>query len=132
MPTESKERQRPASPLGRALDSVLQTVYRGNIRRFALTMGVARQTVYVWLYKPGPRVERPNHRQAIAYALGLDVQAVDTLIVVGHFRLILSSVPGAAATMSVIGWKHAPHWIGSVRLAAQRVNGMSSLPQPAV
>lgn len=83
MPTGSKARKRPGSPLGRALDSVLQNVYKGNIRRFALALGISRSTVYKWLYEAKPHVERAAHRQAIAYALTLDVQMIDALIVAG-------------------------------------------------
>ena len=74
---------RPPSPIGQALDAVLQETYAGNKIRLAQALGVSRSTLYEWLGKPKPRIESVRHRQAIADVLAMDLRSVDALIVTG-------------------------------------------------
>jgi hypothetical protein len=78
-----RSRVRPPSPIGQALDTALQETYAGNKLRLAQALGVSRATLYDWMTKARPRIERQRHRDALAQVLTIDLRSVDTLIVAG-------------------------------------------------
>jgi hypothetical protein len=95
---------RPPSPVGQALEAVLEQVYAGNKKRLAEALRVSRPTLYDWMKDPRPRIENPRHRQALADVLSMDLRSVDQLIVNGlGYRL--APVRPEAVALAVLASK---------------------------